>query len=104
MSDFGLLQLLADVHQLGAALGPEGQLLQRPAGRALLRRLLVAEQLLDLVRPVDHHHCRRDKDFDFYQNHLKKTTHTSNNYFAIQLFVWSQATCGGRIWFDGAWA
>lgn len=57
VSDFGLLQLLADVHQLGAAFGPEGQFLQRPAGRALLRSLLVAEQLLDLVRPVDHHHC-----------------------------------------------
>lgn len=60
VSDLGLLQLLADVHQLGAAIGPEGQLLQRPAGRALLGRLLVAQQLLDLIRPVDHDDCNQE--------------------------------------------
>ena len=54
--DAGLLQLLADARQVGAAAAPEGELLQGAGGVARLHRLLGVQHLLDLTRPVDHHH------------------------------------------------
>lgn len=60
MADSRLLQLQVDASQLGGAALPEGDLLKWAALVPPLRRVLVVQDLSDLIDPARHDDCREE--------------------------------------------